>query len=74
MQIGSIYNQITRSERTVAKFLRRLEILLLYEKPIYVEVCESEDFNYRYRKMIYKENGYKVIVLHLFKDSNKWKK
>ena len=23
---------------------------------------------------MYKENGYKVIFLHLFKDSNKWKK
>ncbi len=88
---------MTRSERVVAKFLRELEILWSYEKPIYVrdknkrprvwtpdfflvqfniyvEVCGSEDFNYEYRRIIYKENGYKVIFLHLFKDSNKWKK
>jgi hypothetical protein len=40
---------------------------------IYVEVCGSEKFDYEYRKLTYKENGYNVIFLHLFKDANKWK-
>ncbi len=40
---------------------------------VYVEVCGSENFNYEYRKNIYKENGYKVIFLHLYKEEYKWK-
>jgi len=39
---------------------------------IYVEVCGSEDFDYRYRRKIYDENGYKVIFLHVYKESKKW--
>ena len=41
---------------------------------VYVEVCGSEDFDYDYRKIIYRENGYNVIFLHLYKKSEKWKK
>jgi hypothetical protein len=41
---------------------------------IYVEVCGSEDFDYQYRKKIFHENGYKVIFLHLYKDTEAWKK
>ena len=40
---------------------------------IYVEVCGSEDFDYEYRRITYKENGYNVIFLHLYKESEKWK-
>ena len=40
---------------------------------IYVEVCGSEKFDYSYRKNIYKQNGYDVIFLHMYKESIKWK-
>jgi len=40
---------------------------------IYVEVCGSEDFDYKYRKKIYEKNGYRVIFLHLYKESERWK-
>jgi len=40
---------------------------------IYVEVCGSEEFNYEYRRKILAQNGYQVIFLHLYKESNKWK-
>lgn len=41
---------------------------------IYVEVCGSEKFDYSYRRRIFYQNGYQVIFLHLFKNSDKWKK
>jgi len=41
---------------------------------IYVEVCGSDKFDYNYRKNIYKENGYDVIFLHMYKETYKWKK
>ena len=40
---------------------------------IYIEVCGSADFDYGYRRTTYKENGYNVIFLHLYKNSEKWK-
>ena len=40
---------------------------------IYVEVCGSENFNYEYRRKIFDNNGHKVIFLHLYKESVKWK-
>ena len=40
---------------------------------IYVEVCGSESFNYDYRRKIFDNNGYRVIFLHLYKESHKWK-
>ena len=40
---------------------------------IYVEVCGSSELNYEYRRKIFDSNGYKVIFLHLYKDTNKWK-
>jgi len=40
---------------------------------IYLEVCGSENFDYDYRRKIFDKNGYKVIFLHLYKESNKWK-
>jgi len=40
---------------------------------IYVEVCGSEDFDYEYRKKIFDRNGYRVIFLHLYKKSHRWK-
>ena len=41
---------------------------------IYIEVCGSEDFDYNYRKTIYKKNDLDVIFLHLYKESDRWKK
>ena len=41
---------------------------------IYVEVCGSKDFDYEYRKKIFGHNGYKVIFLHLYKESSKWQR
>jgi len=40
---------------------------------IYVEVCGSENFDYSYRRKIFDNNGYKVIFLHLYKETTKWK-
>ncbi|MCK4364836.1 MAG: hypothetical protein KAW45_02170 [Thermoplasmatales archaeon] len=40
---------------------------------IYVEVCGSEDFDYDYRRKIFDNNGYRVIFLHLYKETNRWK-
>jgi len=40
---------------------------------IYIEVCGSENFDYGYRRRIFDKNGYKVIFLHLYKETNKWK-
>ena len=40
---------------------------------IYVEVCGSENFDYEYRRNIYDHNGYGVIFLHLYKETNRWK-
>ena len=40
---------------------------------IYIEVCGYKEFNYEYRRKIYSKNGYKVIFLHLYKETYKWK-
>jgi len=41
---------------------------------IHIEVCGTKKFDYNYRRSIYKNNGYDVIFLHLYKETNKWKK
>lgn len=41
---------------------------------IYIEVCGSETFEYDYRRRIFDKNGYRVIFLHLYKETHKWKK
>jgi len=41
---------------------------------IYIEVCGSKNFDYEYRRKIFDKNGYKVIFLHLYKETDKWKK
>ncbi len=87
---------MTSSEREVAEFLKKLDILWCYEKPVfiwdenkrprfwaldfflipfgvYVEVCGSENFDYEYRKNVFDNNGYRVIFLHLYKETSKWK-
>jgi len=97
MQKESIYDQMTSSEKEVARFLKNIGIYWSYEHPIfvwdennrprvwapdfylvsfgiYVEVCGSAKFDYDYRKNIYKENGYDVIFLHIYKKSSRWKK
>ena len=40
---------------------------------VYIEVCGSSSFNYEYRRKIFDTNGYRVIFLHLYKRSDKWK-
>lgn len=40
---------------------------------IYVEVCGSANFDYEYRRKIFDNNGYRVIFLHLYKETSKWK-
>jgi len=46
---------------------------LLISFGIYIEVCGSEKLDYSYRKNIYRQNGYDVIFLHMYKESIKWK-
>ncbi len=41
---------------------------------VYIEVCGSSSFDYEYRRRIFNKNGHKVIYLHLFKESKKWKR
>jgi len=93
----AIYDQMTKPEKEVARFLKNIGVRWSYEHPIfvwdehnrprvwapdfflvpfgiYVEVCGSENFDYEYRRRIFDTNGYKVIFLHLYKDTSKWKK
>ncbi len=41
---------------------------------VYIEVCGSEKFDYEYRRKIFDKNGYRVIFLHAYKETDKWKK
>ena len=40
---------------------------------IYNEVCGSSNFDYEYRRKIFDNNCYRVIFLHFYKETNKWK-
>jgi hypothetical protein len=40
---------------------------------MYIESLWFKNFDYEYRDRIYKENGYHVIFLHLYKKHKKWK-
>ena len=40
---------------------------------MYIEVCGSEDFDYKYRDKIFRKNGYRVIFVHCYKEPKKWK-
>lgn len=40
---------------------------------VYIEVCGSKSFDYEYRRKILDKNGHRVIFLHLYKESSKWK-
>ena len=40
---------------------------------MFIEVCGSEKFDYKYREKIYKKNGYHVIFVHFYKKKIKWK-
>jgi len=39
---------------------------------MHIEVCGSEDFNYKYRDKTYKKNGYHVIFVHVYKKPKEW--
>jgi hypothetical protein len=41
---------------------------------VYIEVCGSDEFNYKYREKIYNDNNILVIFVHLYKEQRKWKK
>ncbi len=41
---------------------------------MYIEVCGSEDFDYKYREKIYQDNSLHVIFVHAYKDPAMWKK
>jgi hypothetical protein len=40
---------------------------------IYIEVCGSKNFDYKYREKIYKKNRINVIFVHFYKNRTKWK-
>jgi len=40
---------------------------------IYIEVCGSKEFDYEYRRKVFDNNGHRVIFLHVYKESEKWK-
>lgn len=39
---------------------------------VYLEVCGSEDFDYKYRDKIYQKNDIPVVFLHLYKPKKEW--
>lgn len=41
---------------------------------LHLEVCGSEDFDYKYREDIYKKNDIPVVFLHLWKNPDDWRK
>jgi hypothetical protein len=40
---------------------------------VYIEVCGSKTFEYNYRRRIYERNGYRVIFLHVYKETLRWR-
>jgi hypothetical protein len=44
----------------------------LPELGIYIEVCGSENFNYRYRSDIYFKNKLPIIFVHRYKNTKEW--
>ena len=40
---------------------------------MFIEVCGAKRDSYEYREKRFKENGYNIIFLHLYKDQTKWK-
>jgi hypothetical protein len=41
---------------------------------MFIEVCGSENFDYKFRDKIYRKNGFYVIFLHVYKEPEQWKK
>ena len=39
---------------------------------VYIEVCGSQDFDYKYRQKIYHDNDIPVVFLHFYKDRKEW--
>jgi hypothetical protein len=44
----------------------------LTELGIYIEVCGSKEFDYKYRYGIYKNNKVDVVFLHMFRNKDEW--
>jgi hypothetical protein len=40
---------------------------------MHLEVWNSEERSPEYRERVYKNNGYRVIFVHVFKEENQWK-
>lgn len=40
---------------------------------MHIEVCGSENFDYKYRESIYKKNGFPVVFVHFYKEKEKWR-
>jgi len=94
--MGSIYVDMTDSEKQVADYLEKLGLWWWYEFPIfvydekdrprvwtpdfyipklgmYIEVCGSEDYDYKYREKIFRKNRFYVIFVQVYKGTAKWK-
>lgn len=46
----------------------------LPELGLYIEVCGSETFDYKYREEIYKKNKVPVVFIHRYKNKDSWQK
>lgn len=40
---------------------------------IYIEVCGSREFSYKYREKVYRDNNIPVIYIHFYKQQEKWR-
>jgi len=69
----SIYDNMTRCEREVAELLKNMGIKWSYEHPVFIWDERSANFDYEYRRKIFDNNGYRVIFLHLYRETEKWK-
>lgn len=41
---------------------------------MHIEVCGSENYDYKFRERIYKKNGHHVIFVHAYKKQKEWQK
>lgn len=46
----------------------------LPELGIYLEVCGSQNFDYKFRNEIYEYNSIPVVFIHWYKEKERWKK
>lgn len=46
----------------------------LPELGIYIEVCGSQNFDYKFRNEVYQHNSIPIVFIHWYKEKEKWKK